>query len=189
MSLLNEALKRVQQAQQRNQSRDGHTPALALRPVEQTEHHRIRQMPILAVVFLISGCSIGALYWLVHRTQAPSQPVPQAAPEPVNPAPLSPAQADSAQPTVQLEPTSGSARATVAQGADPSLGAQARDTEPERPQLRLQGIAYSPSSPIAIINGKSVGVGDRVGQWQVLAITRRSVFVGTGNQTNELTWQ
>ncbi len=44
---------------------------------------------------------------------------------------------------------------------------------PDAPQL--QGIFYSPKSPTAIVDGKTVGVGDRYQQYHVTEITKFSV--------------
>jgi hypothetical protein len=50
----------------------------------------------------------------------------------------------------------------------------------------LQGIFYRPARPSAVINAKNVFIGSRVGEFQVLAITRESVTIGSATQTNVL---
>jgi hypothetical protein len=52
--------------------------------------------------------------------------------------------------------------------------------------LKLQGIFYS-ANPSAIINGKSMKVGDEAGGLKVLAITKESVRVQLGSEARELT--
>jgi hypothetical protein len=65
--------------------------------------------------------------------------------------------------------------------------AAAVDATPPKPALpRLQGIFYRPARPSAVINGKNVFIGSRVGEFQVLAITQQSVTIGSATQTNIL---
>jgi hypothetical protein len=51
---------------------------------------------------------------------------------------------------------------------------------------KLQGIFYRPDRPEAIIDGKTVLVGDRVGEFRVLAISRDDVTLAGAGQTNVL---
>lgn len=61
------------------------------------------------------------------------------------------------------------------------------NVEPPKPAVpKLQGIFYRPDRPSAVINGKNVFVGSRVGDFRVLAITRESVTIGSATQTNVL---
>jgi hypothetical protein len=52
---------------------------------------------------------------------------------------------------------------------------------------KLQGIFYSANNPSAIINGKSMKVGDEANGIKVVAIKQKSVLVQTGGQQRELT--
>jgi hypothetical protein len=45
----------------------------------------------------------------------------------------------------------------------------------EPPPLKVQGIAFDPSKPWAIINGKTVFIGDPVGEFRVKAISKYTV--------------
>ncbi|HUR45636.1 MAG TPA: hypothetical protein VMZ27_07155 [Candidatus Saccharimonadales bacterium] len=58
---------------------------------------------------------------------------------------------------------------------------------PPAPDFRLQGIFYRPSRPLAMINGKTVGVGDRISSGKVLSIRQDSVSVLAEGQTKVLT--
>jgi hypothetical protein len=61
---------------------------------------------------------------------------------------------------------------------------------PPEPQLpKLQGIVFNPTRPTAFLNGKSVVVGGRVGEFTVLAITKQIVTVERFGQTNALTME
>jgi len=53
-------------------------------------------------------------------------------------------------------------------------------------ELKLQGIFFNPRRPSAVVNGKTVYVGDRVSGFHVFAITPATVTLGTANQTNVL---
>ncbi len=52
----------------------------------------------------------------------------------------------------------------------------------------LQGILYSPSAPLAIIEGKTVGVGDKFGEYRVKEITKTTAtIVGADGKPVRLT--
>jgi hypothetical protein len=55
-----------------------------------------------------------------------------------------------------------------------------------QPYLKMQGICYSPSKSTAIINGQTVGVGDRVGGAKVLAISPTGVTIELSGETKTL---
>jgi MSHA biogenesis protein MshK len=57
---------------------------------------------------------------------------------------------------------------------------------PLPPALKLQMVLFSPSRPSAMINGKTVFVGDRIGDARVVAITQTTVSVLQDGQTNVL---
>jgi hypothetical protein len=54
------------------------------------------------------------------------------------------------------------------------------------PSAKLQAIVFDPKRPSAIISGKSVFIGDKIGDLRVLAITQESVTLVGGGQTNLL---
>jgi hypothetical protein len=77
---------------------------------------------------------------------------------------------------------------------NPSSGDSISDNSPAvsalplRPEpLRLQGIVFSVSHPAAMIAGKMLFIGDRLGEWRVTAITSDSATLITAGQTNTLT--
>jgi hypothetical protein len=57
---------------------------------------------------------------------------------------------------------------------------------PKPAPLRLQGIVFNPARPSAMINGKTVFVGEKVGEFRVGAITQNSATLISGSQTNLL---
>jgi hypothetical protein len=148
----------------------------------------------------------------VNRTAQPVAAEPQAAattPAP-NSAPLNsnaklaapngsvpmqgPGAAGSAAPVSPDPAASGAAVATAATNPVPSA-AEAASTnatiaaQPEPPKpapLTLQGIVFNPRRPSVVINGRTLFVGDRIGQFRVAAIHPDStVLIGAG-RTNLL---
>jgi len=58
---------------------------------------------------------------------------------------------------------------------------------PSATRFKLQGIFYRPSSPSAVINAKTVFVGDTVADAKVKAIDQSSVTLDLGSETKVLT--
>jgi hypothetical protein len=54
---------------------------------------------------------------------------------------------------------------------------------------KLQGIIYRPSNPSAVVNTRTVFIGDTVGNARVRSITERSVTLEVGGETKVLTMQ
>jgi len=54
------------------------------------------------------------------------------------------------------------------------------------PEPRLQGILLATTRPCAIVDGKTVYVGDWVGRLRIVAISRSSVTLQNGTETNVL---
>jgi hypothetical protein len=196
MSLINDALRR---ATTQNTKRDPNEV-----PTMQPTFKPIRAggpgFSIFIVCFLIAAAlTLGLwVYWRrgLAATTAKPAPVPAAAPN-TNNNPIARAartlgkvdalnkegeatadnvqQQTAAAPTPNPVPAVGAPTAPVA-----TTGATTKGP-------KLQGIFYSATNPSAIINGKSVKVGDEVEGLKVLAITRQSVRVQTGAETRELT--
>jgi hypothetical protein len=81
------------------------------------------------------------------------------------------------------------ALAPATAAVEPETNAVAVPTTVEQlPPLepKLQGILFNPTRPSAIVNGKNVFVGDPVGEFSVLAITRGTVILGSATATNVL---
>jgi hypothetical protein len=124
-----------------------------------------------------------------------SKPAP-VAPQPtelVPTPPLAGAEPKPSPPALSAQPAPTPAAATVAAtnavgGVAPTAAPSATEAPPKR-VLKLQGIFYHPTRPSAIINGKSVFVGDRAGEFRVIAIERESVTLGGGGTTNILSLQ
>lgn len=77
---------------------------------------------------------------------------------------------------------------TPAAAADHGLRVSARELPAaDRSQFRLQGIFYRPNSPSAVINSRTVFVGDTIEEAKVQAITQRTVVLDLGAETKVLT--
>lgn len=117
-------------------------------------------------------------------------PVPSVAVVPAQEQPLT----NAAPPVVRTEAAS---QAPPAAPAGPPLAALAASNlssgdnarpvvETRPPPPRLQGIIFHPTRPSAVLNGRLVFVGERLGEWRVTAIDARSVTVVAAGQTNVL---
>jgi hypothetical protein len=58
--------------------------------------------------------------------------------------------------------------------------------EPAKPALKLQAILFNPTRPSVMISGKTLFVGDRVGEYQVSEIHRDSAKLTGSEPTNVL---
>lgn len=202
MSLINDALKRATQAQPALQP----TPATE-QPMEPAPPHRAVGIPnyftpvLLFVIcgafwFMFKGWD-GARQGGVAQVLQPNAIVAQARELPgEEPADLPPATgAELPIPShrkfaLNDGPTPKAAPIQVAQStvpsADGALPVSAREL-PAANRFRLQGIFYRPSSPSAVINSKTVFVGDTVADAKVKSIDQRSVVLDLGTQTQVLT--
>jgi hypothetical protein len=190
MSLINDALKRAKQTQQANPPS---TPALEFRPVEpgQKENRRTALLVVgLALVLIAIVGLAGALVWFVSQSKeaalpvaarvvdAPLTPLPQAAAIAV--APTNVSESVAAKPItdpIELpdEPNTNGVPvvATIVEAIKP-------------PALKLQGIFFSPSNPSAVVNGRTVYLGDRVNGFRLLAVSPVAVTFANATETNVL---
>jgi hypothetical protein len=68
-----------------------------------------------------------------------------------------------------------------------STNAIAAQPEPPKPApLTLQGIVFNPRRPSVVINGKTLFLGDRIGQFRVAAIHSDSATLVGAGRTNLL---
>jgi hypothetical protein len=155
MSLINDALKRARETQQKNPP----SGAPPLPPVESPARGGTGWMLAGAAVFFVAapGVFIGpALFG--HKA-----------------APVAAAKAPEISAPTRAEPAPEPAPVTNA------LPPPATKTNPPPPagtaeQLpKVQGIIFNAAHPLAIVNGKTVNVGDRVGDFQVKQIMKNSV--------------
>ena len=206
MSLINDALRRAKEAQQQNPPP---APNLQFRPAEATPK-KTALPAILAVVALLAVAGVAVFQGWRHLSQrgptphvatvadasSESQPVvtpPRPAVVASVPAPTPAAQStahDTAQANVAstANPPAPLPPASVQPTRPANNAAAASEPVPAKPPLpKLQGILYLPDRPAAVVDGKTLFVGDRLGEARVTAISRESVTVADGSQTNTLT--
>jgi type IV secretory pathway VirB10-like protein len=169
MSLINDALKRAKQAQQQGSPE---TPKVQFRPVEAAQQPvKKNHTAIWIAVVIMAGLIIGFVFRQLTRENKNSNPKEVKARE--------------------IDPATSIAKETapVAPGPavpDGSASAHADTPSEAKPAAKLQAIVFDPRRPSAIISGKSVFVGDKIGDLRVVAITQESVTLVGGGQTNLL---
>jgi len=209
MSLINDALKRAQKAQ--NDAPQPVAPGPPMRPVERAS--RARRPPSLLLMLLPAAIVVLSVIALVliwrssvssgpglpvraaqNETAARTDPAPQPtrvpipalaenlATQPIVSAPAEP-RTPAAIRAPALAPASTAALAPAAETTGIAVPTAAETPAP----LRLEGIMFQPANPAVIIGGKTLFVGDQLGQWRVIAITKDSATLAGGGQTNILT--
>lgn len=176
MSLINDALKRAKQAQEKNPPPSASVPSLLYRPVESRPDAGTGWfLPVMAVVLVVAAMFFIGMAFFRHpekkdsKVQIPNTPAANLAEAPAitspvaNPPPVS---------NIVATPT-------VTTQSPPSL-------PPVPPPPRLQGILFDPARPSAIVSGKSVFVGDYVGDMRVYQITKSGIMLVGDGITNEL---
>jgi hypothetical protein len=76
---------------------------------------------------------------------------------------------------------------TLTANTDSNAPALVIQAPPKPAPLRLQGIVFNPASPSAMISGKTVFVGDKLGEMRVVAINQLSATLVGNGETNVLT--
>lgn len=183
MSLINDALKRAKQSQQENPPS---TPPLEFRAAEAPPHRGGRttllMVGLAVVIFAIVGLS-GLLVWYV--TQSKSESLPVAAR--IADAPIAPL--ETAIPTVpSLTPAPEPIPAYIERPDEPNTnGVPVAVIEPTvPPAVKLQGIFFNPQNPSAVVNGKTLYLGDRVSGFRVMGISPVAVTLVSASETNVL---
>lgn len=191
MSLINDALKRAKEAQPAT------TPTLEpqqpMQPVEpQPETACSKALPpyfLPAVLIVLSGACWFLIKGWEAKRQAGLYPTPI-----VVQAREAAADAENATETQSLAPAP--ANPSTLSGSNSADVAQTRTTEPTPegasplpPTFKLQGIFFRPSNPSAVVNTKTVFVGDFINDAKVTSIDRQSVTLVYEGQTKVLTLQ
>ena len=215
MSLINDALRRAREAQR--PAPHPPSPQMQFRPVEPPQHPRhglgLIVPAALAVVALLALLFVWQ--WAQRRmaigpreVRALTPPTAQAtiAPQPATPSPEVVAAA--AQPSPPAEPSLRPDAVTEVANllpvtssitpAGPPLGQEQESNDtpsasiapppvPKSPPLRLQGIVFNPRRPCVVINGRTLFVGEKLGDLRVVAIDRESATLVGAGKTNILT--
>ena len=157
MSLINDALKRARDTRQKN-SPAGAPP---LPPVESPARGGTGWILAVAAVLSFAAACLFLGPALFRHNAAPAAIVkaPEIpAPPPVDAVPVMPATVTNALPPPA--PNTNPPPATVV----------------AEPLPKVQGIIFNAARPLAIVNGQTVNIGDRVGDFQVKQILQTSVL-------------
>jgi len=206
MSLINDALKRAKQAQQKNDPPPAGTP---LRPVEGARGASPKSA-LLPLVLTAALVLVGGILILVaigrgepkKSSTAPAVAANNSAPTPLpakSPAlAIAPVEPPKLAPAPAVAPVAPTSPASSAISTSPpktqnvvaatfTTNTPTTEAPPAEPVLpKLQGIFFNPSRPSAVVSGKTVYVGSKVGEFSVIAITQQAVTVVRAGKTNFL---
>ena len=208
MSLINDALKRAKEAQI-NAPRPT-ISGLPLRPAEPAPGHR-RRIGLMLPAAALLAITLAALFgWRLFLKGNPAHSQSHISPSPASdlagrPAEELVAKAAPAPTVADAQPQPASAPPT---DAEPSAAASVSSTTasvpdslppgttaPSAPEsspapkpapLKLQGILFDPAHPAAMISGRTLFIGDKLGEWRVVAISQESATLVNAGQTNLL---
>jgi hypothetical protein len=198
MSLINDALKRATEAQPAGKPTPEMETTMKPAPQPRTVGLPVYFTPVL--LFIVSGaCWFLIKGWDVRRQaiasttaipvqareaeELPDIPTGEGAELPI-PENRRFALNDRPSPSVPL--SAGAGTAAVGASAE-SAPASAAVGEAQPPTFKLQGIFYRPANPSAVVNAKTVFVGDRIANAKVKAIDHQSVTLEVGGETKVLT--
>jgi hypothetical protein len=175
MSLINDALKRAKQTEKSTPPPLSGQP---LQPVEAAPRGGMNWFLLLVAAALLAGA--GLFIGMALARRAPAHPSASAgASEVRTPTPTPPP------PEVSNENETPAAAPTVASTSTQTSAHMAVATNIAPPPPRLQGIVYA-ARPWAIVSGKTVYVGDYVGDMRVDGISQNSVTLVGDGETNRL---
>ena len=199
MSLINDALQRAKQVQQDQPAAD---TRLRFQPVETGRIPRkvsgTTAWPLALGTLAVLAVLVAARQFRGNTTAAPASrsSAGTTAPSPAAPAAsaTSPVHTPSIDhpanaaartaPALPVMARTSDAAATAVAGNAPSATMK---STPAPAVPRLQAIVYNSTRPSAIVNGKTVYVNSRVGEFRVRAITPDSVTLAGETRTNVLT--
>jgi hypothetical protein len=186
MSLINDALKRASQSD-RNRPSQGASP----RPMKAATVARgwplSWLLPVIVAVVLVLA---GWFFWKCWETSHPAvavKPAPASAPAAAAKVALAPAPSPAPAPVAPAvpPPPAASVARLPAKPAEPMPAAPVVAAAWPTP-LTLQGIFYSKTNPLALINGKTVGPGESVGGVVVARIESDRVIVEWNGHSKDL---
>ena len=208
MSLINDALRRAKDAQQ--QAPPPPPADLPFRPVEPAQQNARHGLGLLLPVALVVVALLTLLFaWHWAQRRNPTEPgevnartarvasavaTPRQATAPVASGATAPALAAQPDPAVQPaanhSPVAGTATnspAADSQESEVTNALAVAPTPPPKPApLRLQAIVFNPTRPSAMISGKTLFIGEKLGDLRVVAIDHESATLVGGGQTNVL---
>ncbi len=194
MSLINDALKRATKAQ-------AATPPTPEPDLEPAPPHRAVGIPGYFMPVML--CVLSVACWMVIKgLNGGGMPTLAKVQQLVEPEAIV---AQAREPDMEMPPAEGvelpvpqnrefalndAPSASAAAATEPASGASVVTADTEvSVTYKLQGIIYRPSNPSAVVNTRTVFIGDTVGNARVRSITERSVTLEVGGETKVLTMQ
>ena len=188
MSLINDALKRASEVP------PPPPPVETIPPLRPAEHKSTVGWPtvVISVILLFvvamggwfvfkglqAGQQLSADPLLVYSRETKSEE-----PAPSEQAQVQPILAPEPLPAVELA----KAQPGKSEGAPTNTAQTAVDPLSPAPVFKLQGIFFRPTKPSALVNSKTVFVGDKIAKAKILAIGRESVTLEYQGETKVLT--
>lgn len=214
MSLINDALKRAKEAQ--DQAPPPPSSPMQFRPVEPSQPVRHGLGLLVPVALAVVALLVLLFVWQLSQPRSAAGPtevsaktarVAQAMPASeaasasaaaVTEVPVVATQPEPVPETISsTSPIAGAVVAPATNGTATTTGAQESEvtdapaiTPPPAPKpvpLRLQAIVFSHTRPSAMVNGKTLFIGDKLGDLRVKAIDKESLTLVGAGQTNLLT--
>jgi hypothetical protein len=186
MSMINDALKRAKETQPKSTAAAA-GPLLEHVNVVRPARRPDLLLPLLVAVILLLAAVLFGLWWHsdlgVVMVRAKSLPEPV---QPIHVAEISKPAPVIAPPVVMASPTNLIANVTNGTNATNALSPNVvlAAVEPPKPPpitYKLQSIFYRPNNPSAVINGKTLYLGSKVGEAHVLAIGKESATIVTAS--------
>jgi hypothetical protein len=178
MSLVNDALRRAQDAQKKTQAPP---PGPQFRPAEPAAPPKRGMGMMVPVIIALVVVGVVMLILLSRQKTEARQPVVETKPEtPVVALPES-------KPPIQYAAAAAPAPATSPAVVVVEKPASAPVASAPAPVIKLQAIFFSPGHSSAMISGKTVHVGDNFKGFRIAAITQTSATLVNVTQTNVLT--
>lgn len=188
MSLINDALRRKDQEKKKAAAETSEgAPMQAVHPQSQNNPPMLKLI-LLALIVLVLGLA-ALLLWkgLETRNELANATAAHVSLPPAPPAPLPVAPT----PAVSVAPVAAVPEGTNVAATDASAVTNPAPVvaPPAPPALKLQGIFFRPSDPTAMINGKTVGVGEIASGAKVVKIERQQVTVERDGNREVLTME
>jgi hypothetical protein len=189
MSLINDALKRASQLTAPPTKPGAGTPEPPERPLEKKKEPSLWPVIVFPTALLVI---LGVAGWFILKQAGTESAVNAAARQ--NPASnagegenVAKVAAESSVPEPGTAPEI--AAVDLQTGLTPTSNGAATvaPLPPPAPALKLQGIFFKPVQPLAMLNGRTVGVGEKVLNGRITAIRRDSVSVLVDGKTQVLT--
>jgi len=192
MSLINDALNRARREQPASPP-----PAQTISPLQPITYQRANGVPPYVVPILLLTLSVSC-WFLIKAWNSLRQASLQGSAHPpgltvVAARESSPQSAAGPDPSVATTPPPNSPSpippvvASASSNFAPDAATQPQAAKPVAPAFKLHGIFFRAAHPCAVVNNKTVFVGDRIGRAKVIAITQESVRLEIDGKTEELT--